>query len=143
MRNNAIPALIAFSPALLLPLVQEVIRPHAAHVGLIGFVLGWAPNFVIGFCFPFSILTRPRVWSSRVATNLFHVWSAFTVIVLVAFEIHDPLGPQTFDPADIVASVVAVALALIVFHALLRSRLTFGDDLPGSAESEPVTRSTV
>ena len=143
MRKNIIPALIAFSPALLLPLVQEVIRPHATHVGLIGFVLGWAPNFVIGFCFPFSILIRPKAWSPRMATILFHVWSAFTLTVLVAFEFHDPLGPQTFDPYDIAASVVAVALALIVFHTWLRSRLTFGDDPPDHAPSKPEVRSTV
>ncbi len=128
MRKNTIPALIAFSPALLLPLAQDVLRPRALHFGLIGLVLGSAPNFIIGFCFPFSILIRPRAWSSRVAANLFHIWSAFTLIVLVAFEFHDPLGPQTFDPNDIAASVVAVVIALIVFHALLRSLLTFGDD---------------
>jgi hypothetical protein len=89
MRKNTIPALIAFSPALLLPLAQDVLRPHAPHFGLIGLLLGSAPDFVIGFCFPFSILIRPRAWSPRVATILFHIWSAFTVTVLIAFEFYN------------------------------------------------------
>lgn len=67
------------------------------------------------------------------AANLFHVWSAFTLAVLIAFEFHDPLGPQIFDPNDIVASLIAVAMALLVFHAWLRLRLTFGNDLPSPA----------
>jgi hypothetical protein len=133
MRKNTIPAFIAFAPALLLPLVQNVLRPRVPHAGLLGFVLSWAPDFVVGFCFPFSILIRPQAWTARVAANLFHVWSVFTLFVLVLFEFWDPLGLNTFDPADIAASVGGVTLALVFFHAILRARLTFGEDLPAPA----------
>ena len=128
--------MIAFAPALLLPLIQEVVRPRVTHAGLSGFVLGWAPNFVIGICFPFSILMRPRVWTSRLAANLFHVWSGLTLSVLVIFEFHDPLGPQTFDPFDIAASFGGVACALVLFHMFIRSRLTFGNELPTALATE-------
>ena len=128
MRKNIIPAIIAFAPALLLPLIQNVVRPRISHTGLLGFVLSWAPDFVIGFCFPFSILIRPRVWTSRAATNLFSVWLVFTVVMLVLAELLNPFGPNVFDPADIAAGVGGVGCALVVFHTLIRARLTFEDD---------------
>jgi hypothetical protein len=130
---NSIPAMIAFAPAFLLPLVQDWLRPRVPHASLLGFVLSWAPNFVVGVCFPFSILMRPRVWTARVAAHLFHVWAAFTLFVLVLCEFWDPFGPNTFDPADIAASGGGVALALVFFHAILRARLTFGEALPPPA----------
>ena len=128
MRKNSIPALIAFAPALLLPLVQDVLRPGVSHAGLLGFVLSWAPDFVVGFCFPFSILIGPRAWTSRVATKLFSLWSVIAVVALLLDEFLSPLGPNVFDPADIAAGVGGVALAVLVFHTLVRAQLTFGDD---------------
>ena len=122
MRKNFVPAVIAFAPALLLPLIQDVARPRISHASLLGFVLGWAPDFVVGFCFPFSILVKPRAWTSRTAAVLFAVWSAFTVVALLLDEYLSPFGPNVFDPADIAAGVGGVALAVLVFHALIRRR---------------------
>jgi hypothetical protein len=99
MRKNIIPALIAFAPALLLPLIQDAVRPRVSHAGLLGFVLSWAPDFVVGCCFPFSILIRPRAWTSPVAASLFNVWSVFTVVALVLVEFLRPFGPNVFDIA--------------------------------------------
>jgi hypothetical protein len=137
MRRNIIPAMIAFSPALLLPLVQDVIRPRIHHADLLGFVLSWAPDFVVGFCFPFSILIRPRAWTAPVAVKLFAVWSVLTVVLLILDETLSPIGPNVFDPADIVAGVGGVALAVLVFHTLIRNLLTFGDEQPAGAEQLP------
>ncbi|HKC63890.1 MAG TPA: hypothetical protein VKB86_09645 [Pyrinomonadaceae bacterium] len=128
MRKNIIPAIIAFSPALLLPLIQDVVRPRISHTGLLGFVLSWAPDFVVGFCFPFSILVRPKVWTSRMATNLFTIWSIFTVIALLLDELLSPFGPNVFDPADIAAGVGGVLLAVILFHTLVRPHLSFAEN---------------
>lgn len=128
MRRNFIPAVIAFAPALLLPLVQDAARPRISHAGLLGFVLSWAPDFVVGFCFPFSILIRPRVWTARVAATLFNIWSLFTVVALVLVELFSPFGPNVFDPVDLAAGVGGVAIAVLVYHTLIRSRLTFGDE---------------
>ena len=128
MRKNLIPAVIAFAPALLLPLIQDAVRPRISHAGLLGFVLSWAPDFVVGFCFPFSILIRPRAWTSRVAAKLFSVWSVFTVVALVLVELLSPFGTNVFDPADIAAGVGGVGCALVVFHTLIRARLTFAED---------------
>ena len=128
MRRNIIPAVIAFAPALLLPLTQDAMRPRTSHAGSLGFMLSWAPDFVVGFCFPFSILIRPRVWAPRVATILFSVWSLFTVVALVLVELLSPFGPNVFDPVDIAAGVGGVALAVLVYHTLIRARLAFGDE---------------
>jgi len=128
LRKNIIPALIAFAPALLLPLVQNVLRPGIFHAGPAGFVLGWAPDFVVGFCFPFSILINPRAWTSRVAATLFGVWSVLTVAGILLDEFLSPFGPNVFDPLDIAAGVGGVALAVLAFHMFIRSRLTFGEE---------------
>src|ERR1043165_6663077 len=115
MRKNVIPAVIAFAPALLLPLIQDAVRPRVSHAGLIGLVLSWAPDFVVGFCFPFSILIRPRVWTARAAANLFSAWSVFTVVVLILVEVLSPFGPYVLDPADMAAGVGGVAVAVLIF----------------------------
>jgi hypothetical protein len=138
MRKNAIPAMIAFAPALLLPLVQNAVRPRVSHTSVLGFVLSWAPDFVIGFCFPFSILVRPRAWSARVAATLFAVWSVFTAVAVVLAEFLFPRAWNVFDPNDLVAGVGGVALAVVVFHTLIRARLTFDDgDREPANEHQP------
>src|SRR4051794_2313749 len=116
MRKNIIPAVIAFAPALLLPLIQDVARPRISHASLLGFVLSWAPDFVVGFCFPFSILVKPRAWTSRTAAMLFAVFSAFTVVALLLDEYLSPIGPNVFDRADIAAGIGGVALAVLIFY---------------------------
>ena len=133
MRKNIIPAVIAFAPALLLPLIQDVARPKIPHASLPGFILSWAPDFVVGFCFPFSILIKPRAWTSSAAAKLFALWSAFTVVALLLDEYLSPFGPNVFDPADIAAGLGGVALAALVFHTFLRGRLTFGDEAAPAA----------
>src|SRR2546425_4190936 len=125
MRKNSIPALIAFAPALLLPLVQDVLRPRVSHTSVLGFVLSWAPDFVVGFCFPFSILIGPRAWTSRVASKLFSVWSVLTVVALLLDEFLSPFGPNVFDPADIAAGVGGVTLPVFVFFTLFRAPPAF------------------
>jgi hypothetical protein len=139
MTKNAMPAVIAFAPAPLLPLIQDVLRPRISHASWLGFVLSWAPDLVVGFCFPFSILARPRAWTARVAAQLFRIWSALTVAALLLDEFLSPLGPNVFDPFDIAAGVIGVAVAGLVFHKLVRVRLTFGDE-ESALETSPVSR---
>ena len=50
--------------------------------------------------------------------------------MLVLVEFLSPFGPNRFDSADITAGVGGIALAVLVFHMLLRARLTFGDNQP-------------
>ena len=137
MRKNVIPAIIAFAPALLLPLVQDAIRPRVSHSGLLGFVLNVAPDFIVGCCFPFSILVRPRAWTAQVAATLFKICSVFTVVALVLVEILSPFGPNVFDVADIAAGVVGAAMGVLIFHRIMRYRLTYADD-EAAQESEPL-----
>jgi hypothetical protein len=137
MRKNVIPAIIAFAPALLLPLVQDAIRPRVSHAGLLGLVLNVAPDFIVGCCFPFSILVRPRVWTAQVAARLFRIWSVFTVVALVLVEFLSPFGANVFDLDDIAAGVVGVAMGVLVFHTIIRYRLTYADDESAQA-SQPL-----
>ena len=101
MRKNVIPAVIAFAPGLLLPLIQDVVRPRFPHT---------------------------RAWTPLTAAKLFAVWSAFTVVALLLDEYLSPFGPNAFDPADIAAGVGGVAIAAVVFYTLLQERLTFGEE---------------
>jgi len=119
------PVIIAFSPAVLLPLVQNVVRPRVHQPTALVLLLGSAPNLIIGFCFPFSILVRPSAWTRRTADGLFALWCVLTLSVLIAAEYLFPPGLNYFDPHDIVASIVGVALAIVVFVAGLRTRLAF------------------
>jgi hypothetical protein len=124
-RRDWTPAVIAFSPALLLPLTQNVVRPHVHHPALLVLVLGSAPNLIVGFCFPFSILVRPSVWTRKAADALFGLWSVFTLSMLITVEYLSPFGRNVFDPRDLLASVVGVALAIVLYLLAVRSRLTF------------------
>ena len=119
------PAVIAFSPALLLPLTQAVARPHIHHPALLVLVLGSTPNLVVGLCFPFSILVRPSAWTRRAADVLFGLWSVFTLSMLIAVEYLSPFGRNFFDPRDLLASVAGVALAIALYLLVVRARLTF------------------
>ena len=138
-RRNWTPAVIAFSPALLLPLTQYVVRPHVHHPSLLVLVLASAPNLIIGLCFPFSILVRPSAWTHKVADALFGLWSLFTLSVLIAVEYLSPFGGNVFDPRDVLASFAGVALAIVLYLLVVRARLTFaaptGIDGAGMARS--------
>ena len=128
MKKNFVPAVIAFAPAVLLPVIQRVLRPRIPHTSSLRFILGWAPDFVVGFCFPFSILIKPRAWTSQTAAWLFILWTVLTVVSLLVVEWLSPVGPNVFDPADLIAGVVAAALAVVTFYTYLRKQLTFGDE---------------
>jgi hypothetical protein len=132
--RNWIPAVVAFAPALLLPLTQEILRPAFRHSPFFGPALGSAPNFIVGLCFPFSILVRPRSWTPRVADRLFVAWCCLTIAVLVAVEYFSLFGPNVFDPRDLLASAAGGVLAVAGYAFVLRGQLTFGT--PGSA-AEP------
>jgi hypothetical protein len=128
MRKNAIPAVVAFAPALLLPLVQNVVRPRVATAGPLGLVLSSAPDFVVGFCFPFSILIRPRAWTPRAAARLFVLWAILTAVALVLVEFLSPFGANVRDPADIVAAIGGVSLAILFYFACARAWLTYDEE---------------
>ena len=124
-RRDWTPAVLAFSPAVLLPLTQNVVRPHVHHPALLVLVLGSAPNLIVGFCFPFSILMRPSVWARSTADALFALWCAFTLSMLIAVEYLSPFGRNIFDPRDILASVAGVMFAIALYGLVLRTRLAF------------------
>jgi len=89
-------------------------------------LLDSAPNFVVGLCFPFSILARPRAWTPRVADRLFVAWCCLTLAAEAAVEYLSPFGLNVFDVHDLVASGVGVGLALVGYTLFVRPRLNFG-----------------
>jgi hypothetical protein len=123
--RNWIPVVLAFAPAFLLPLTQEVLRPAFGHAALLGVLLDSAPNFVVGLCFPFSILVRPRTWTPRVADNLFAAWCFLTLAAEAAVEYLSPFGPNIFDVHDLIASGVGIALAVVGYAFFVRQQLGF------------------
>jgi hypothetical protein len=116
---------LAFAPAFLLPLTQGVLRPAFRHAPLLAVLLDSAPNFVVGLCFPFSILVRPRAWTPRVADSLFLAWCCVTIAAEAAVEYLSPLGQNIFDVHDLIASGAGVALALVGYRFFVRPRLRF------------------
>jgi hypothetical protein len=124
-KRNWIPAALAFAPALILPFTQEVLRPAFRHTQLLGVLLDSAPNFVVGLCFPFSILIRPGAWTPRVADTLFVAWCCFTLAAEAAVEYLSPFGPNTFDVHDLIAGGAGVGLALVGYTFFVRRRLGF------------------
>ena len=123
--RNWIPAALAFAPAFLLPLTQEVLRPAFRHAPLLGVLLDSAPNFVVGLCFPFSILVRPRTWTPHVADRLFVAWCGLTIALEVAVEYLSPFGPNILDVHDLIASGAGVGLALVGYTFFVRPQLSF------------------
>ena len=125
--RNWIPATLAFAPALLLPLTQEVLRPAFRHTPLLGVLLDSAPNFIVGICFPFSILARPRAWTPRVADRLFVASCCLTLAAETAVEYLSPFGRNIFDAHDLIASGVGVGFALVGYMFYVRPQIRFGD----------------
>src|SRR5579862_6829285 len=76
-------------------LIQEVLRPAAYGHPTVLWMLGPAPNVVVGLCFPFAALSYP--FESIAQTQRGIVAAALvTIAVLVVFEFWRPFpGAQT------------------------------------------------
>jgi hypothetical protein len=126
MDSNLIPLLISVSGGLLVFLVQQFLRPYLHAHEFLALFLGFAPNLITGFSFPFTILMRPGAFTRVEFGWLFPVWCAGTLLVLIAFEIVRPFkGAQSFDYLDIFASLVGVSLAAFSYYFWLRHKLVF------------------
>ena len=86
-------------------------------------LLDSAPNFVVGLCFPFSILARPGAWTPRVADAFFVAWCCFTIAAEAAVEYLSPFGPNIFDVHDLIASGAGVGIALVSYTSFVRRHL--------------------
>jgi len=107
--------------------VQQYLRSLPLPSRAVHLILDSAPNLIVGFCFPFSILITPRAFTRKTADRLFLAWCIVALIMLVAFEIGRPFkGAQTFDYFDIAASLIGVSGAVVVYHLCLKERLSFG-----------------
>jgi hypothetical protein len=105
-RTFGLPVGIALLAGALTWLIQGVLRPAMrAHPSAL-WLLGSAPNVVVGLCFPFIALGYPfgsfrrTQWAIAMTTGL-------TIGMLVVFEVWRPIrGAQTFDSFDILGSVL-------------------------------------
>lgn len=127
MSLNLIPLLICAAGVLLSAFVQQVLRPHLHASGIWAILLGSAPNLLVGFWFPFSILLRPKAFTEATYRRLFPLWCVGTLSALCGLEYLRPFpGAQTFDYYDLSASFIGVALAALLYYRRLRGALTFG-----------------
>ena len=119
-RTLGLPLAVALLTAALTTLVQRVLRPAANGHPTLLWLLGPAPNVVVGFCFPFLALAYP--FASRAGTRrAINAAAALTVGILVLFEWWRPFaGARTYDPLDIAGSVVGALAGAVVTHALAR-----------------------
>jgi len=123
---NWLPAVIAYSCGWAVPLVQYVLRPSFGHhQGPVGVLLGSAPDLIVGFCLPFTLLQRPSSLSREAATKLFWLSSAITIAAILYDEYASPIGPNVFDPNDLLFGIGGTVLAAAVYFLFIRNRLHF------------------
>ncbi len=128
VNRNIIPLLICLSGSLSLIFVQFYARRFYFDNEIVKLFLGSAPNLIVGFWFPFSILLRPKIFTSGHGTagKFFNLYCAATLLLLIGFEIIRPFeGAQTFDYFDILASLLGVGAAFLLYHLWLKKKLIF------------------
>ena len=132
---NWLPGVIAFSAGWAIPLVQYVLRPRFGHHhDLTGLFLDSAPDLIAAFCFPFSILIRPTVWSRETCDKLFCIFCLIALAADFYVEYRQPIGRNIFDPNDLLFGLAGTLFAAIVYFVWLRKRLVFG--LPANSHAE-------
>jgi hypothetical protein len=119
---NVLPFLISFSCGLLVLFVQQFARIYFNH----SLFLGSAPNLLVGFCFPFCALIRPKLFTLKRARKFFLFACAGTLFLLIGFEVVRPFeGAKTFDYLDILASFAGAATAFLFYRGWLEKKLIF------------------
>ncbi|MET0753729.1 MAG: hypothetical protein ABWZ66_10170 [Pyrinomonadaceae bacterium] len=123
MNFNILPLLISLSSGLLVLFVQQFARPYFAVHSI---WLDSAPNFIVGLCFPFCILIRPKLLTRTEARKYFTLCCIATLLLLIAFEIERPFrGAETFDWLDILASFTGITAAFLFYRVRLEKKLIF------------------
>lgn len=119
-RTLVLPLAVGFTAGGLVWLIQNVLRPAAFGHPTVLWLLGPAPNVVVGFWYPFLGLAYP--FESLTHTRRAVTFAALlTVGILVAFEFWRPFpGARTYDPLDIVGSVVGALAGAIIACAFAR-----------------------
>lgn len=101
-------------------LIQEVLRPAALGHHTVLWMLGPAPNVVVGLCFPFAALSYPFESIAQARRGIVAA-TLVTIGILVAFEFWRPFpGAQTYDPLDIAGSVLGGVIGAAVALVLAR-----------------------
>jgi hypothetical protein len=92
--------------------IQSVLRPASAGHPSLLWLLGPAPNVVVGFCFPFVALSFPL--DTVAATRRAIVAAGLVTFgILLGFEVWRPIaGARTYDPLDIGGHTYLVLLQL-------------------------------
>ncbi len=118
-RTFGLPLAIALAAGPLTWLIQNVFRPATLAHPTLQWLLGPAPNVVVGLCFPFVALSYP--FESFADARRAVTWVAIlTVGILVVFEFWRPFaGARTYDVLDIAGSVLGglVGAVLAASHA--------------------------
>jgi len=101
-------------------LIQNILRPAAMAHPMLLWLLGPAPNVVVGLCFPCLALACPFESLAHTRRAIVAV-TLLTVGILVGFEVWRPFpGARTYDPLDIVGSALGGLLGACLADALAR-----------------------
>ena len=104
------PLAIALGSGLLVWIVQTVLRPLTAPGSEVRWLLGPAPNVLVGAGFPFVALVPPAQ-SIAAARRAVGYWALLTLGALIVMEFWRPIqGARTFDVLDLIASVLGTAI---------------------------------
>jgi hypothetical protein len=119
-RTLGIPIGIALVAGSLVWLIQSVWRPAAQAHPVLLWILGPAPNVVVGLCFPFAGLAFPFASFAGVRRGIVAA-ALLTAALLVAFEVWRSFpGARTFDPLDIVGSLLGALVGAGVAYSVAR-----------------------
>jgi hypothetical protein len=121
-RTFGFPVGIALLAGSLTWLIQSVLRPAmGAHPAAL-WLFGPAPNMVVGLAFPLLALGYPFESFASTRRGVV-ITTALTIGILLMFELWTPfLGARTFDPLDILGSVVGGVVGGLCALAFARRR---------------------
>ncbi len=127
---NAVPAGVVAIFVTAHLLTRVVWRKMDGLPEMISFLLGVAPNFFAAVTLPSALLLWPSRVQRRKVVRQFAVLTSLVLAWLVLEELHPVVSAsKVFDPYDIAASVVGIAMASALF-AFLLPRLSFAESLP-------------
>jgi hypothetical protein len=88
--------------------IKFIVRPgYSGSSAGVSFILGVAPNFLLGFIFPVAL----RIFYSKLKV-LYIILISCIAIVLMEFDLY--FSGRSFDMYDIIASLLGMLLCIVI-----------------------------
>lgn len=105
---------IIFFGFILILTIKYIIRPLCLHYSKsVTFILGVAPNFLIGIIFPITILL---IYPKLKIVWLFLI--SFISIILMEYDLF--LAGRNFDISDIISSIIGMSISYFLINTIPR-----------------------